>query len=172
METKEQVLNITDPFEAFLKVKELGKRVPELEAIIAKDARCSVLYATKVLNNERFELGENIIKTDPKSACRYATEVLKGRWTKDGWTQTKSLIMDTEYYAAYIQYALIPDKLGLSPDEIYDILTHEQTVNVGKQLYDDLVKSLFPRSTLLVDRWIGYGNHVRQRKPRGIKLEI
>lgn len=171
METKEQVLNITDPFEAFLKVKELGKRVPELEAIIAKDARCSVLYATKVLNNERFELGENVIKTDPKSACRYATEVLKGRWTKGGWTKTESLIMDTEYYAAYIQYALIPDKLGLPQYEIYNILTHKKTY-VDKQLYDDLVKSLFPRSTLLVDRWIGYGNHVRQRKPRGIKLEI
>jgi len=129
LKAKEQVLNITDPFEAFLYVKKLGKRVPEVEPIIAKDARCSVLYAVKVLNNERFKLGEDVIKTDPKSACRYAIEVLKGRWTK-----TESLIMNSQYYAAYIQYVLIPDKLILSGDEIRNILTHKQTVFVGKQL--------------------------------------
>ncbi|RIZ64933.1 MAG: hypothetical protein D0531_12140 [Methylococcales bacterium] len=63
METKEQVLNITDPFDAFLYVKKLGKRVPELEAIIAEDVRCAVLYAVKVLNNEQFVAGEADFKS-------------------------------------------------------------------------------------------------------------
>jgi len=167
LKAKEQVLNITDPFEAFLYVKKLGKRVPELEAIIAKDARCSVLYAVKVLNNERFELGEDVIKTDPKSACRYAIEVLKGRWTeadeilKNGLTKSESLILNTQYYAAYTQYALIPDKLRFSSDQIFKILTDKQTLCIDKQLYDDLVKAIFPTSSLMVSKWMRFGDRAR-----------
>lgn len=50
----------------------------KLERLIAENPVTSLAYAIE--NGQRFKLGEPAILTDPILACRYAVEVIEGRW--------------------------------------------------------------------------------------------
>ena len=66
------------------------------EEEIAKDARCSYLYAFKVIE-EPFELGEPVIAKDPWYSFYYAHDVLHGRF-KLG----EPLLRQSEYWKEYL----------------------------------------------------------------------
>jgi len=69
---------MTPPQEAYYKAITLGLRIPELEAIISKDAQCSYIYAKYVIKG-RFILGEPVISKDAQYSYYYAKNVIKGR---------------------------------------------------------------------------------------------
>jgi len=67
------------PYQAYDKAIELGKRIPELEPIISKDAYCSYRYAFDVIEG-RWKQGEPTISKDAYWSYYYARDVIKGRW--------------------------------------------------------------------------------------------
>jgi len=68
------------PQEAYDKVKELGKRIPELELepAISKDAKYSYYYAFFVIKG-RFILGEPAISKNAQYSYWYALDIIEGK---------------------------------------------------------------------------------------------
>jgi len=67
------------PYQAYDKAYDLGKRIPELEPIISKNAQCSYLYALNVIKG-KWELGEPAISKNAYYSYLCAKHVIKGRW--------------------------------------------------------------------------------------------
>jgi len=67
------------PYRAYEKARALGKRIPELELVISKDAYWSYRYARDVIKG-KWKLGEPVISQDAFRSYCYATDVIKGRF--------------------------------------------------------------------------------------------
>jgi len=67
------------PEQVYEKAYNLEKRIPELEAIISKNARYSFYYAQHVIK-DRFILAEPVISKDVEFSYYYAYYIIKGRW--------------------------------------------------------------------------------------------
>jgi len=67
------------PKEAYRKAKKSGKRIPELEPTIIKNAQCSYWYALYVIKG-KWELGEPTISKDAQYSHYYAKDIIKGKW--------------------------------------------------------------------------------------------
>jgi len=67
------------PQEAYYKARNLGKRTPELEGLISKDAFYSYLYAIHVIEG-RWELAEAIISKNVYYSYLYAKNVIGGKF--------------------------------------------------------------------------------------------
>lgn len=65
----------------FFLVQEIGQRIPEIEPIIAMDARYASSYADRIIKG-RWPEAEDMIASDPHSSLYYAHLVIKGRWPK------------------------------------------------------------------------------------------
>jgi len=85
------------PKEAYDKTKELGKRIPELELVILKDACYSLLYAIHVIEG-KWELGEPTISKNAYYSYRYAIEVIEDRFVLGEPTIIKNAF-SSFYYA-------------------------------------------------------------------------
>jgi len=107
------------PYQAYYKAKELGKRTPELEPTISKDAFSSYCYAKNVIKG-KWELAETTISKDVCYSYCYALHVIEGRFIL-GET---AIIKDTQYsycYAKNVIKGRLPDfmhnQMILSNDE-------------------------------------------------------
>jgi len=67
------------PEEAYYKARKSGKRIPEFEPIISKDAAYSYYYAKDIIKG-RWEKGEPAISQDAFRSYYYAKDIIKGRW--------------------------------------------------------------------------------------------
>ncbi len=67
------------PKQALDKAIKLGKRIPELEPIISKDAYWSYLYAKDVIKG-RWKQAEPVISQNAQCSYYYAKDVIEGRW--------------------------------------------------------------------------------------------
>jgi len=107
------------PKQAYYKARESGKRIPELEPTIIKNAQCSYCYAEDVIKG-RFILGEPVISQDSQCSFWYARDIIKDRWEKAEPAISKDA--ESSYcYAKYIIKGRLPDfmhnALLLSNDE-------------------------------------------------------
>jgi len=95
------------PQEAYRKAYNSGKRIPELEQTISKNAEYSYYYAKDVIK-DRFIIAEPIISKDAEWSYYYAEDVIKGKWEIAETTISK----DAEYsylYARYVIKGKLPD---------------------------------------------------------------
>jgi len=95
------------PEEAYYKAIELGKRIPELEPIISKDAYWSYRYALYVIK-DRWEKGEETINKDIFCSYLYASYVIKGRWEQGELVISKDAKY-SYYYAKEVIKGRLPD---------------------------------------------------------------
>jgi hypothetical protein len=58
-----------------------GKKIPELEDIIATDPHYSYRYALEIIKG-RWRQCEEIITTSPHYSYNYARDIIRGRWKK------------------------------------------------------------------------------------------
>jgi len=101
-------VGVTMPAEqAYYKARKLGKRIPELEGIISKDAKYSFHYAQDVIRG-RWELGEAAISQDADYSFRYAFDVIKGRWELAEPAISKKAFY-SYWYARYVIKGRLPD---------------------------------------------------------------
>jgi len=75
----------------------------------------------------------------------------------------------TDIYVApgYYRYIMIPSVLKSNPNskQIFRLLMDiTKYFNKDKELYDKLIKLIFPDSSIMVDKWINYGNKQRGKK--------
>jgi hypothetical protein len=82
------------PHEAYDKCYDEGKRIPELENVIATNSYYSYRYARNIIKGKFIE-GEKIISTDLKYSYWYAKDVLKGRFEEG------EKIITTDPYSSY-----------------------------------------------------------------------
>jgi len=87
--------------EAYDKARKLGKRIPELEPAISKDAEYSYYYARDVIKG-RFILGEAAISKDAYWSYWYARYVIKGRLPD--FMHNAVLFSNDEFAKYYIEY--------------------------------------------------------------------
>jgi hypothetical protein len=76
--------------------------IPELEQIISTDADMSFFYAKEILNGKRFKLGEKEIAKQTDIACRYAIQIIKGKWAAG----EEAIAKDSFYAKLYTKKAL------------------------------------------------------------------
>ena len=50
---------------------------------------------------------------------------------------------------------------------LHRVLTDKSTLQLNKQIYDDIVKYFFPTSSLLVNKWIRFGDRARSQIAKG-----
>jgi len=154
---------ITDPYVAYYYAREVIKgRWHEAEPIITKSPVDAYQYARDVIKG-RWEEAEPIIMTDPGLVYCYANNVIKGRWL-----EAEPIIMTEPYWAhAYYTIVMIPSVLKSNPNskQIFKLLMDiTKYCNDDKSEYDDLIKQVFPDSSIMVDKWINYGNKQRGKK--------
>lgn len=97
------------------KARDMGRRIPALEHIIAKNSRCSYRYAIQVLH-DRFIVGEKSILLSPEYAYLYARDIIKGRWIKAEPVIAKSY-KNAYFYARDIIKGRFPEA---EPHILYD----------------------------------------------------
>jgi hypothetical protein len=68
-----------NPEEAYMESFRAKKRLPEVEAILLKDASFSYLYANNIIKG-RWEEAEATIATDAQITYNYVICIIKGRW--------------------------------------------------------------------------------------------
>jgi len=95
------------PYEAYDKARKLGKRIPELEPFISKDALYSFCYARDVIK-VRWEIAEPIISKDAHLSYLYAKNVIKGRWEQGELVIGKDAYWSYRY-ARYVIKGRLPD---------------------------------------------------------------
>jgi len=95
------------PEEACKKARKLGKRIPELEPVISKNAYFSYWYAMDVIKG-RFILGEPAISKNAGSSFYYATDVIKDRFILGEPTISKNAHY-SYWYATDIIKGKLPD---------------------------------------------------------------
>jgi len=95
------------PREAYYKAKKSGLRIPKLEPIISKDAKCSYWYAVNVIKS-KFILAEPAISKDAFYSYRYAIEVIEGRFVLGEPAISKEAEY-SYYYAKYVIKGKLPD---------------------------------------------------------------
>jgi len=59
----------------------IGVRIPRLEPLIARSAKCAYDYARYVIKG-RWAEAESVIAMDAECAYYYAHDVIKGRWAE------------------------------------------------------------------------------------------
>jgi len=89
------------PHQAYCKARESGKRIPELEPIISKDAYLSCCYAFVVIKG-RWELAEPAISKDAKCSYYYAKYVIKGKLPD--FMHNQMILENNEYARKYIKF--------------------------------------------------------------------
>jgi len=95
------------PQEAYYKAINLGKRIPELEAIISQNAYWSYYYARDIIKG-KFILAEPTISKNAEYSYYYAREVIKDRFILAEPVISK----DARYsfcYALYVIKGKLPD---------------------------------------------------------------
>jgi len=95
------------PEEAYHKASALGKRIPELEGILIKDACFSYRYAFFVIEGI-FILGEPAICKDALYSYWYAKDVIKGRFISGEAVISKNARY-SYWYAKYVIKGRLPD---------------------------------------------------------------
>ena len=125
-------------------------------AAIATDAHYSRLYAKNVLKGQ-FKSGEPIISQNPYNALYYAIDSLKTSFPAG----EAAISTIPSYYRIYLQM-VYNDKLP--GNAIAKLLNNKSTIKkLDKEDYDNLVKEMFPTSSLLVNKWIRFGDRLRGR---------
>jgi len=137
---------ITDPVDAFHYTKDVIKgRWPEAEPIIMTEPHYAYYYARDVINKGKSE-------KEPKIR----------------WKEAEPIIMtDTFAASGYYKYIMIPSVLKSNPNSkrIFRLLMDiTKYCNEYKDDYDKLIKLIFPDSSIMVDKWINYGNNQRGKK--------
>jgi len=89
------------PYQAYYKARNLGKRIPELEPAISKNAEYSYYYARDVIKG-RFILGEPVISQDSQCSFCYAIEVIKGKLPD--FMHNQMILENNEYTKQYIKF--------------------------------------------------------------------
>jgi hypothetical protein len=85
------------PLKAYKKCYEEKKRIPDLEEIIAIDAKYSYLYSYQIIKAP-WEQGELIISTNPEFSYYYARNVIKGPFKK-----SHNIIFNSKFKDNYIK---------------------------------------------------------------------
>jgi len=89
------------PQEVYSKACYLGKRIPEFEPTISKDAQYSFLYARDIIKG-KWELGEPIISKYAYLSYYYALYVIKGKLPD--FMHNQMILENNEYTKNYIEY--------------------------------------------------------------------
>jgi len=89
------------PQEAYYKAKKSGKRMPELELTISKNAYWSYYYAKDVIKG-RWELGEPTISKYAEYSYFYARYVIKGRLPD--FMHNQMILNNNEYTKYYVEF--------------------------------------------------------------------
>ena len=100
-------------FEAFIKAAELNIRVTALEEIIKTDPQIALKYALWVIR-DRWPEGEDIILTCAKSSYLYAKNIIKNRWIE----AENTIMKDTETSCLY-SMSLLKSKL---PEPMHNMM--------------------------------------------------
>ena len=136
----------------------INRPFPVGEDAIATNASCSYSYAKLALKGKRFKKGEPVIMVGgSRYAYLYARYILKKQWPA------------AEPYIAkvpedYIEYLWFIYKGKIPHTIIRKFLLDSLTVSdLTKKQYDYWVKELFPTSSLLVNKWIRFGDRLRGR---------
>jgi len=156
----------TDPINvheyAYQYYKKTGKRCYKVEHIIMEDPTLAYWYALNVIEG-RWEEAEPYIMKSPADAYWYAKDVIKGRWP-----EAEHIIMTDNTIADwYAKKVMIPSVLKSNPNskQIFNLLMAiTKYYNNDKNEYDKLIKLVFPDSSIMVDKWINYGNKQRNKK--------
>ena len=100
--------------------------------------------------------------TDPEKAYLYALNVIKGRWP-----EAENIIINSGFvYVGYYKYVMIPSVLKSNPTskQVFRLLMDiTKFIGKNKSVYDELIKLVFPDSSIMVDKWINYGNKQRTK---------
>jgi len=94
------------PYQAHLESEKLGKRMPELEPVISKDAYYSYCYAINIIKG-KWELGEPTISKNAQFSFIYARDV-KGRFILGEPAISKNALY-SYLYAKYVIKGKLPD---------------------------------------------------------------
>jgi len=89
------------PKEAYYKAYNLGLRIPELEPVISKDAKCSYWYAVNVIKS-KFILAEPAISKNAYFIFHYATDVIKGRLPD--FMHNQMILNNNTYAKEYVKF--------------------------------------------------------------------
>lgn len=85
------------PLNAYKKCYEESKRIPELEEIIATDAKCSYLYSYQIIKAP-WDHGEEVISKNPEFSYYYARNIIKGPFE-----MCHNIIFNSKYKNNYIK---------------------------------------------------------------------
>jgi len=111
---------------------------------------------------ERCYEAEPIILEYVGWAYTYALKIIKDRWP-----EAEHIFMQSPYAHGYCTKLMIPSVLKSNPNskQIFRLLMDiTKYFNKDKVEYDDLIKQVFPDSSIMVDKWINYGNNQRDKK--------
>lgn len=98
-----QIIKPTSPESAFFLARIAGKRIPEAEAEIAKNASLATQYAIDVIKG-RWPEAEEAIAKDPRFSVQYARDVIKGRWPEaEKWMGVRDIHSAIEYAAKVLK---------------------------------------------------------------------
>jgi len=89
------------PEQAYYKAKKSGKRMPELELTISKNAYWSYYYARDVIKG-RWELGEAVISKNTQYSYGYAIGIIKGRLPD--FMHNALLLSNDEFAKEYVKF--------------------------------------------------------------------
>jgi len=95
------------PEQVYRKAKELGKRIPELEPVILKDACYSYRYVFDVIKG-KWKIAEPAISKDAQYSYFYAKHVIKGRFILGEPTISKNALY-SYLYAKNVIKGRLPD---------------------------------------------------------------
>jgi len=107
------------PKEAYYKAKKSGKRIPELEGILLKDAVYSYLYAKEIIKGI-WELAEPVISQDAFVSYCYAKNVIKGKLPD--FMHNQMILENDKYAKEYIEFIsknLDSPNNNMTPKEAY-----------------------------------------------------
>ena len=105
-----------------------------------------------------------IYKALDKNGCVISSIVTHMNKNKHGLLQKYILYVAINQGLDYISYSSIRGVLHEDPSMIKKILTDVNILtNTRKRDYDNFVKELFPTSSLLVNKWIRFGDRLRGR---------
>lgn len=97
------VIKPTDPNTAFFMAKIVGRRIPEYESAIAKNANLALQYAENVIGG-RWPEAEPTIANDPRVAYQYAQRIIKGRWEEaEKWMGVQELSSAVKYASSILK---------------------------------------------------------------------
>ena len=160
---------ITNPMKAYKYARDIIKgRWKEAEKYIMEDPSWACSYAKKVINMGkqpeeemiRWKEAEKYIMEDPSWAFFYAKDVIKGRWK-----EAEPIIMeDLESAYMYAKYVIVP--FTKTTREKHQFLLDNLWVK-DKDSYDFIIKQFFHTSSLLVNKWIRFGDRARSQIAKG-----